>query len=123
MKSGRHPKSDWTVDRVERLAQMWWNGMTGTEISAELGGVSRCAVLGKVDRMMLKRSGKAGAVPPPEPKSKPEPVRARHGTTCDVPDCRNTAQRGYREHKCAEHLPRRPRTVGSRPLVDTGAAM
>ena len=47
----------WTDDRVELLTKLWADGLSASQIAAELGGVTRNAVIGKVHR--LKLSGRA----------------------------------------------------------------
>lgn len=48
----------WTDDRVELLKKLWMEGLSASQIAAELGeGVTRNAVIGKVHR--LKLSGRA----------------------------------------------------------------
>lgn len=43
----------WTHDRIARLQKLWRDGHSASEIAAELGGVSRSAVIGKVHRLGL----------------------------------------------------------------------
>ncbi len=43
----------WTTERVERLKWCWADGWAASAIAADLGGVTRNAVLGKVDRLDL----------------------------------------------------------------------
>jgi GcrA cell cycle regulator len=47
----------WTDERVERLKTLWSEGLSASQIAAELGGVTRNAVIGKVHRLGL--SGRA----------------------------------------------------------------
>jgi len=44
----------WTDERIGTLKKMWEGGATASEIAAELGGVSRNAVIGKAHRLGLK---------------------------------------------------------------------
>jgi GcrA cell cycle regulator len=44
----------WTDERIATLKKMWEGGSTASEIAAELGGVSRNAVIGKAHRLGLK---------------------------------------------------------------------
>jgi GcrA cell cycle regulator len=55
----------WTDDRVDRLKTLWSEGLSASQIAADLGGVTRNAVIGKVHRLGL--SGRA----------KPQPQAAR----------------------------------------------
>jgi GcrA cell cycle regulator len=70
----------WTDDRVEVLKRLWNEGLSASQIAAELGGVSRNAVIGKVHRLGLSGRGKApapganvGGAPAARPKPKPVP--------------------------------------------------
>lgn len=47
----------WTDDRVDVLRKLWADGLSASQIAAELGGVTRNAVIGKVHRLGL--SGRA----------------------------------------------------------------
>lgn len=55
----------WTDERVTRLAKLWAEGLSASQIANDLGGVTRNAVIGKVHRMGLsgrdKPAGKSGA--------------------------------------------------------------
>ena len=77
----------WTAELVGLLQQLWEDGLTAEAIGAELGGLSRSAVLGKILR--LRRGAKCGAAPtmrsahrrgrkrhePPPPAPSSEPKR------------------------------------------------
>ncbi len=43
----------WTDERIDRLTQMWGEGMSASQIATQLGGVTRNAVIGKVHRLKL----------------------------------------------------------------------
>jgi GcrA cell cycle regulator len=51
---------NWTDERVERLKKLWAEGLSASQIAAQLGGVSRNAVIGKVHRLCLPGRAKAG---------------------------------------------------------------
>jgi GcrA cell cycle regulator len=60
----------WTDERVELLRQLWLDGKSASQISAQLGhGVTRNAVIGKVHRLGLAGRAKA-------PSSTASPPRA-----------------------------------------------
>ncbi|MCB1463352.1 MAG: GcrA cell cycle regulator, partial [Nitratireductor sp.] len=40
----------WTDERVELLKKLWMEGLSASQIAAELGSVTRNAVIGKVHR-------------------------------------------------------------------------
>ena len=51
----------WTDERVEKLKKLWAQGLSASQIAAELGGVSRNAVIGKAHRLGLPdRKAKVG---------------------------------------------------------------
>ncbi len=71
----------WTDERIDRLKNLWSNGMTASQIADELGGVSRNAVIGKAHRLGLQ--SRPSPVKPNEPgaaapaaKPAPAPVPA-----------------------------------------------
>ncbi|QCI98858.1 GcrA family cell cycle regulator [Agrobacterium larrymoorei] len=51
---------NWTDERVEKLKKLWAEGLSASQIAAQLGGVSRNAVIGKVHRLNLPGRAKAG---------------------------------------------------------------
>ena len=50
---------NWTDERVELLKKLWAEGLSASQIAAQLGGVSRNAVIGKVHRLKLSSRGRA----------------------------------------------------------------
>jgi GcrA cell cycle regulator len=63
----------WTDERVELLKKLWNQGLSASQIAAELaGGVTRNAVIGKVHRLGLSGRTKAPS---------PQPVRPRKAVT------------------------------------------
>ena len=63
----------WTKERIELLTQLWTEGLSASQIAAELGeGVSRNAVLGKAHRLGLAQSErKEGRTPRPRKPTRP----------------------------------------------------
>ena len=49
----------WTDERVEKLKELWSDGMSASQIAKVLGGVTRNAVIGKVHRLGLSNRGPA----------------------------------------------------------------
>ncbi len=49
----------WTDERVELLKKLWSDGLSASQIAAELGGITRNAVIGKVHRLGLSGRAKA----------------------------------------------------------------
>jgi len=66
---------NWTDERVELLKKLWSEGLSASQIAAQLGGVSRNAVIGKAHRLKLSGRGKV---------AKPQP-RARKTSAAPVP--------------------------------------
>ncbi len=54
----------WSDDRVEQLKKLWESGLSASQIAAELGNVTRNAVIGKVHRLGLSGRAKAPSKPP-----------------------------------------------------------
>jgi GcrA cell cycle regulator len=65
----------WTDERVELLKKLWSEGQSASRIAAEIGGVTRNAVIGKVHRLGLSGRGKTNPAPQARPR-KPAPVAA-----------------------------------------------
>src|SRR6476661_1571500 len=61
----------WNEERVELLKKLWTEGLSASQIAAELGGITRNAVIGKVHRLGL--SGRAKS----SPSSVPRPLKVR----------------------------------------------
>ena len=53
----------WTDERVDKLRELWAEGLTASQIAKALGGVSRNAVIGKVHRLGLSNRTGAGKAP------------------------------------------------------------
>jgi len=67
----------WTKERIERLKELWTEGLSASQIAAELGeGVSRNAVLGKAYRLGLAQSEGKGASTPRQRKPTHPPDQA-----------------------------------------------
>jgi GcrA cell cycle regulator len=58
----------WTDDRVEMLKKLWADGLSASQIAAELGGITRNAVIGKVHRLGLSGRAKAPSSSVPRPR-------------------------------------------------------
>ena len=55
----------WTDERVELLKKLWADGLSASRIAAELGGVSRNSVIGKVHRLGLSGRAKSASASVP----------------------------------------------------------
>jgi GcrA cell cycle regulator len=63
----------WTEERVELLKKLWSEGLSASTIAAELGGITRNAVIGKVHRLGLSGRAKApAAAAPRQRKARPQ---------------------------------------------------
>src|SRR5215211_5287429 len=54
----------WTDERVELLKKLWSDGLSASQIAAEIGSVTRNAVIGKIHRLGLSGRGKTKAAAP-----------------------------------------------------------
>ncbi len=104
----------WTDERVERLKTLWSDGLSASQIAAELGAVTRNAVIGKVHRLGL--SG----------RSKPQVQPAR--PTVAAPPRVKTASRPVAQTQPAGRpaAPVRPITIGATALkadAETGQVL
>lgn len=70
----------WTDERVELLKKLWAEGLSASQIAAELGGVTRNAVIGKVHRLNLSGRAKS-ANSSPRPRKPRAPGGARRHVT------------------------------------------
>jgi GcrA cell cycle regulator len=61
----------WNDERIELLKRLWAEGATASLIAAQLGGISRSAVLGKIFRLRL------GACTDPPPSASPHDSGAK----------------------------------------------
>src|ERR1035437_9666985 len=69
--------SAWTDERAATAVKMWQDGHTASQIAAELGGITRNAVIGKIGRMGARVRTKGltqGHRYPPRTQSQPRPL-------------------------------------------------
>src|SRR5246127_5607992 len=64
---GEYPMG-WTDERVELLKKLWADGLSASQIAAELGGITRNAVIGKVHRLGLSGRAKSPSSAAPRPR-------------------------------------------------------
>lgn len=74
----------WTDERVALLKKLWMEGLSASQIAAELsGGVTRNAVIGKVHRLKLSARAKPASVAPrakaPRPTAPRRPTSSSSG--------------------------------------------
>jgi GcrA cell cycle regulator len=60
----------WTDERVELLKKLWADGLSASRIAAELGGVSRNSVIGKVHRLGLSGRAKSASASVPRQRKR-----------------------------------------------------
>jgi GcrA cell cycle regulator len=60
----------WDENRIEQLKKLWADGLSASQIAAELGGVTRNAVIGKVHRLGLSGRAKAKSTSVARPRVK-----------------------------------------------------
>lgn len=65
---------NWTDERVEQLRKLWADGLSASQIAAQMGGVTRNAVIGKVHRLKLSSRGKSTSSQPRVKKSAHAPI-------------------------------------------------
>src|SRR4051794_37078898 len=82
----------WTDDRVEQLKKLWEAGLSASQIAAELGNVTRNAVIGKVHRLGLSGRAKSpSSAAPRQRKARP----AQHMMRGSRPQPRGTTARAH----------------------------
>ncbi|WP_343313540.1 GcrA family cell cycle regulator [Brucella sp. BE17] len=96
---------NWTDERVELLKKLWSEGLSASQIAAQLGGVSRNAVIGKVHRLKLSGRGKTTTT---APRSK------KVNTVAATP--RPAAQHASGAHTTTMRTATSTRTVGATAL-------
>lgn len=76
----------WTEERVELLKKLWMEGLSASQIAAELGdGVTRNAVIGKVHRLKLSARAKpATTAPRARTTARPAPRRVASPSTSSI---------------------------------------
>jgi len=67
----------WTDERVELLKKLWTDGLSASQIAAELGGITRNAVIGKVHRLGLSGRAKSPSSAAPRPRKPRAPGMMR----------------------------------------------
>lgn len=53
----------WTSERIELLKKLWLEGYSASQVAAQLGGVTRSAVIGKLHRLGVTRAGSVRRAP------------------------------------------------------------
>ena len=76
----------WTDERVDKLKQLWTDGMSASQIAKELGGVTRNAVIGKVHRLGLSNRNAAEAEPEADSTPAAEPAAPETEEAAPLPE-------------------------------------
>src|SRR5476649_1452009 len=96
----------WTDDRVEQLKKLWEAGLSASQIAAELGNVTRNAVIGKVHRLGLSGRAKSpSSAAPRQRKVRP----AQHMMRVSRPVSRGNTDRKRGDRQSTSAGPLRPR--------------
>jgi GcrA cell cycle regulator len=82
----------WTDERVELLKKLWADGLSASQIAAELGGITRNAVIGKVHRLGL--SGRAKSPSSSVPRAR-KPRSSGHMMRVSRPSMRGNTALAY----------------------------
>lgn len=94
----------WTIERADELKRLWVSGLSASQVAAQLGGITRNSVIGKVHRLGLQRRGSALAH-----ENKPrQPRRIRVPRTSISGNVRRTTYEPAEQValRCAEIVPR-----------------
>jgi GcrA cell cycle regulator len=75
----------WTDERVEQLKKLWADGLSASQIAAQLGNITRNAVIGKVHRLGLSGRAKSPSSAAPRPR---KPRSASHMLRISRPSMR-----------------------------------
>jgi GcrA cell cycle regulator len=77
-------RHQWTAERVTMLQLLWARGATAAAIAAELGGLSRSAVLGKICKLRRRAANLADAPQwRPRRRKADEPARQASRRSCE----------------------------------------
>ena len=82
----------WTDERVELLKKLWADGLSASQIAAELGGITRNAVIGKVHRLGLSGRAKSPSSATPRPR---KPRSSGHMLRVSRPSVRGNTALAY----------------------------
>ncbi|HSF95509.1 MAG TPA: GcrA family cell cycle regulator [Thermohalobaculum sp.] len=96
----------WTDERVDKLRELWGEGMSASQIAKALGGVTRNAVIGKVHRLGLSNRGAAPAAQPASDEPKPAARPAARAAKPEAPAASAAPEQTPEPEKPAVTLPR-----------------
>lgn len=107
----------WTDERVELLKKLWADGLSASQIAAQLGGVTRNAVIGKVHRLGLSGRAKS-STPSATPRlRKPVPVASHRPSSAAAP------QRVHQHQHKPTYASRGNAALASAPVMEARTAV
>ena len=112
----------WTKERIELLTKLWTEGLSASQIAAELGeNVSRNAVISKAHRLGLAHGApKVASTPrPPKPSRPPEPCPTGETSEQADPALAPTTVNPQPKLKPKEARPREDATVPAQAVEET----
>jgi GcrA cell cycle regulator len=112
----------WTKERIELLTKLWSEGLSASQIAAELGGsMSRNAVISKAHRLGLAHGAfKVASTPPArKPRRSPEPCPTDESSGQADPGLAPTMVNPQPELKPEETRPREDATVPAQGVEET----
>jgi len=104
----------WSTERIDLLKKLFADGLSASEIAAEIGGLTRNAVIGKVHRLGLNRDGA-----PRIGRAKPYTRRSPE----DVQRARRLGQTQRRARESAEEHDREPEAMDLAPDLISATAV
>jgi GcrA cell cycle regulator len=113
----------WTDERVEKLQELWNEGMSAAQIAKALGGVTRNAVIGKVHRLGLSNRAQPTKAAPPKPEAQaptPKPVEAEPAAPAPQPEAAAAPAEPEAPEAPAASEPA-PAPVPARPVISATA--
>jgi GcrA cell cycle regulator len=95
----------WTDERVDILRKLWLEGLSASQIAAELShGITRNAVIGKVHRLGLSGRVKAPTAAQPRQRIRPQPLRPQPQRP-SAPLVRGNTALAYKPIEAPEPMP------------------
>lgn len=83
---GRPENAGWNEPKIDRLKKLWGEGQSAAQIAADLGGgITRNAVIGKVSRLGLQRTGIGGGRQSQDARSQAAKIQRRNNAAPPKP--------------------------------------
>ncbi len=106
---------EWSSERIEQLRSLWHDGLSASQIAAQLGGITRNAVIGKAHRLGL--TGRPSPI-----KNRPAGVVRRQTAARPRPERRPPAPRVTHTVVSAQPRPQRVEPLPPAELEDMPGA-